>query len=82
LHLAITVGGGKSQVYLNGILSAVSADDLVVDWTGCDLLSFGSGAPRFQEWGHIGETGLLDELRIYNGILTPAQIATLKAVGN
>ncbi len=82
LHLAITVGGGKSQVYLNGILAAVSAEDLVVDWTGCDLLSFGSGAPRFQEWGHIGETGLLDELRIYNGILTPAQIATLKAVGN
>ncbi|MEO9477325.1 MAG: LamG-like jellyroll fold domain-containing protein [Cyclobacteriaceae bacterium] len=82
LHLAVTVGGGKSQVYLNGILAAQSSEDQVIDWTGCDLLSFGSGAPRFQEWSHLGETSMLDELRIYNGVLTPAQIATLKAAGN
>ncbi len=82
LHVAITVGGGKSQVYLNGILAAQSEEDQVIDWTGCDILSIGSGAPRFQEWGHLGETSLLDELRIYNGILTPDQIAALKAVGD
>lgn len=82
LHLAITVNGGKSQVYLNGILAAQSAEELVIDWTGADMLTFGSGAPRFVEWGHLGETSLLDELRIYSGVLTPAQIADLKAAGN
>ncbi|MEQ8471850.1 MAG: LamG-like jellyroll fold domain-containing protein [Marinoscillum sp.] len=82
LHLAVTVGGGKSQVYLNGILAAVSSEELVVDWTGCDLMSIGSGAPRFAEWNHLGETSMLDELRIFSGILTPAQIADLKAAGN
>jgi hypothetical protein len=81
LHLAITVGGGKSQVYLNGILAAVSGEDVVVDWTDCDVLSIGSGAPNFTGWDHLGETSLLDELRIYNGILNPAQIAALKAAG-
>lgn len=82
LHLAITVGGGKSQVYLNGILAANSSEELVIDWTGCDIISFGSGAPNFQEWGHVGETSLLDELRLYNGVLTPTQIADLSAAGN
>jgi hypothetical protein len=84
LHLAITVGGGQSQVYLNGILAAVSTSetDPVVDWTGCETISFGSGAPNFTGWGHIGETGLLDEFRLYSGVLTPAQIASLKAAGN
>ncbi len=82
LHMAITVGGGKSQVYLNGILAAVSGEDVVVDWTDCDAISFGSGAPNFIGWDHWGETSLLDELRIYNGILNPAQIATLSDAGN
>ncbi len=82
LHVAFTVGGGKTQVYLNGILAVVSGVDVVVDWTGCDILSIGSGAPRFVEWGHIGETGLLDEVRLYSGVLNPAQIAALKAVGD
>ncbi len=82
LHVAITVGGGKSQIYLNGILAKTSDEAVVVDWTNCDVISFGSGAPNFTGWGHIGETSLLDELRIYNGVLNPAQIAALKAVGN
>lgn len=82
LHVAITVGGGQSQFYLNGILADVSDEALVVDWTGADILSIGSGAPNFVEWDHLGETSLLDELRIYSGILNPAQIADLKAAGN
>jgi len=81
LHMAITIGGGKSQVYLNGILAAVSGEDLVVDWTDCDILSIGSGAPRFTGWGHLGETSLLDDLRLYNGVLNPSQIAALAAIG-
>ncbi len=79
LHVAITVGGGKSQVYLNGILAAVSSEDVVVDWTDCEIMSIGSGAPNFKAWGHLGETSLLDEVKIFNGVLTPAQIADLKA---
>ncbi len=81
LHMAITIGGGKSQVYLNGILAAVSEEDVVVDWTDCDILSIGSGAPRFTGWGHLGETSLLDDLRLYNGVLNPSQIAALAAIG-
>ncbi|WP_258097712.1 LamG-like jellyroll fold domain-containing protein [Marinoscillum pacificum] len=79
LHVAITVGGGKSQVYLNGILAAVSSEEIAVDWTDCDIMSIGSGAPNFKAWGHLGETSLLDEVKIFNGVLTPAQIADLKA---
>ena len=80
-HVAITMSATKSQVYLNGIL--VTSKDLTgLDWTGCDLLSIGSGAPRFTEWGHKSDESMIDELRIYKGVLNPAQIASLKSIGN
>ncbi len=80
-HVAFTVSATTAQVYLNGIL-VTSSEMTGLDWTGCDKLSFGSGAPRFTEWNHKSDESMFDELRIYNGVLNPAQIAALKAVGN
>lgn len=80
-HVAFTLSATKGQVYLNGIL-VTSVDLTGLDWTGCDILSFGSGAPRFTEWGHLSDESMFDELRIYSGVLNPAQIAALKAVGD
>jgi hypothetical protein len=37
-------------------------------------MSIGSGEPRFNEWGHLSDNSLIDELRIYNKALTASQI--------
>jgi hypothetical protein len=45
-----------------------------VDWTGCDVLSIASGAPRFMEWGHLSDQSLFDELRLFNKALSQAEV--------
>lgn len=80
-HVAFTVNDTLAQVYMNGIL-VTSSKITGLDWTNCDIMSFGSGAPRFTEWGHLADESMFDELRIYKGVLNPTQIAALKAEGN
>lgn len=48
-----------------------------ISWNGCDIMSIGSGAPRFTEWGHLSDQSLIDELRIYNKALPASEIARL-----
>lgn len=80
-HVAITVTGTVAQLYLNGILVAQRDDLEGLDWTGCDLVSFGSGAPRFTQWNHLSDESQLDDLRVYNGVLTQAQVTALMTSG-
>ncbi|MEZ5071304.1 MAG: LamG-like jellyroll fold domain-containing protein [Bacteroidales bacterium] len=81
VHMAFTVSQTRAQVWVNGILVA-AGDFEGIDWTGCDIISVGSGAPRFTEWNHLSDLSSIDELRMYNGVLNPTQIAALKAVGD
>ena len=81
VHMAYTVSQTRAQVWIDGILVA-AGDFSGIDWTDCDIISVGSGAPRFVEWGHLSDLSQIDELRLYNGVLNPAQIATLKAIGD
>ena len=76
-HFAFTVSATKSIIYINGELARESAFTTGIDWTGCDLLSIMSGAPRFTEWNHFSDLSLMDELRIFNKSLTQAEIKTI-----
>lgn len=76
VHLAFTISSTECVVYING--------DVVkqgpfggVDWTGCDVLSIMSGAPRFTEWGHRSDLSYMDELRLFNKALSQAEIQSL-----
>ena len=40
-------------------------------------MSIGSGAPLFVDWGHLSDTGLIDELRIFNKALTETEVQTI-----
>jgi hypothetical protein len=42
-------------------------------------MSIGSGAPRFNEWGHLSDLSLIDEVRIYNKALPASEIERLAA---
>ena len=73
VNLAFTISGTKAVVYING--TVVKESDLTgFDWTGCDIMSIMSGAPRFTGWNHLSDVGDLDELRIFNKALTQVEV--------
>lgn len=75
-YVALVLTEGKAFFYLDG--EEVAATNLTrISWDGCDLMSIGSGAPRFNEWNHLSDHSLIDELRIYNKALSAAEIKQL-----
>lgn len=73
IHLAFTISESEAVVYING--NVVSQNSFAgVDWTGCDILSIMSGAPRFTGWNHLSDLSYMDELRIFNVALTQSEI--------
>lgn len=77
VQLAFTISASTAKVYIDGNLVAESAIS-GVDWTGCDLMSIGSGAPRFTGWNHLYDLSFIDELRIFNKELTQEEIMEIQ----
>jgi hypothetical protein len=76
VHMAFTISATECAVYING--TAVSKAAFTgVDWTGCDVLSIMSGAPRFNEWNHLSDLSLIDELRLFNKALTQQEVQAM-----
>lgn len=73
VHFAFTISGSECVVYINGEVASQGAFT-GVDWTGCDILSIMSGAPRFTGWDHKSDLSYMDELRIYNKALSQAEV--------
>lgn len=78
VHFAFTISNSRAAVYINGQV-AREGDFTGVDWTGCDILSIMSGAPRFIGWNHRSDQSLMDELRIFNIALTQNDIQGIMA---
>jgi len=76
VHFAFTISATEAIVYINGTEVKLSTFN-GIDWTGCDVLSIMSGAPRFTEWDHKSDLSLMDELRLFNKVLTPTEIQTI-----
>ncbi|AHM61419.1 hypothetical protein D770_15825 [Flammeovirgaceae bacterium 311] len=73
VHMAFTISDTEAKVYING--EVVSEGTFGgVSWADTDILSIMSGAPRFAEWGHLSDQSQMDELRIFNTVLTQEQI--------
>lgn len=73
VHMAFTVAANKAVVYIDGQI--VKESNLTgLDWTGCDVLSIMSGAPRFTGWSHLSDESLMDELRMFNRVLSQEEI--------
>ncbi|MCF4100259.1 Ig-like domain-containing protein [Gillisia sp. M10.2A] len=77
VHVAFTISAAESNIYLNGVKVNTSSLSKPVNWTGTDLLSIMSGAPRFTEWGHKADSSLMDELRLFNKALSAAEIQAI-----
>lgn len=78
VHFAYSISGTECVVYINGEVAAQGAFG-GIDWTGCDVLSIMSGAPRFTGWSHLSDASLMDELRIFNKALTQTDVQQIIA---
>lgn len=77
-HIALVLSEGRAVLYIAG--EEVAAANLSkISWKDCDIISIGSGAPRFTEWNHLSDNSLIDEFRIYNKALTATEIAVKAA---
>lgn len=74
VHVALVVMKEKAVLYFNA--EEVKSVDLAkpISWNGCDIMSVGSGAPRFTEWNHLADKSKIDELRIFNKALSGTEL--------
>ena len=79
VHVAFTISGTETVIYLNGEAVNTGTLSAPIDWTGVDMLSIMSGAPRFTGWGHLADTSNMDELTFFNKVLTAEEIASMMA---
>ncbi|HNU42025.1 MAG: hypothetical protein UZ12_BCD005000539 [Bacteroidetes bacterium OLB12] len=77
VHFAISISATNAAVYINGNVASQGALTGGVDWTGCDILSIMSGAPRFTEWNHKSDASYMDELRLFDKALTQADVLAI-----
>lgn len=73
-HMAFTITNSQATVYINGEIVRQGELPNGVSWEGCDVLSIMSGAPRFTQWGHLSDQGIMDELRLFNRSLPQSEI--------
>lgn len=76
VHFAFTISNTEAVVYINGAVVSQGAFD-GISWEGVDILSIMSGAPRFTEWGHLSDQSYMDELRLFNRVLTLEEVQAL-----
>ncbi len=76
VHLAFTISNAECVVYIDGEVVA-QGDFTGVDWTGCDILSIGSGAPRFTQWNHLSDPSYIDELRLFDKALSQSEVQSV-----
>lgn len=78
VHFTFTITQEMAMIYMNGDI--IAEENITgLDWTGCDILSIMSGAPRFIEWGHKSDLSYMDELRLFSVALTQSDITNIIA---
>lgn len=76
VHLAFTISESQTVVYINGVEAAAVASS-PIDWTGCDIMSIMSGAPRFSGWDHLSDLSYMDELYLFDKALSAEEVESL-----
>jgi hypothetical protein len=76
-HFAISMSADRATVMIDGVVVSQGELPGPVDWTGADVLSIMSGAPRFTGWNHLADHGFMDELRIFDRALTQEEVTEI-----
>ena len=75
-YITLVLTEGRVFFYIDGV-EVAAANFSKISWAGCDIMSIGSGAPRFTEWNHLSDNSMIDELRIYNKALSANEVKSL-----
>ncbi|MBO6828810.1 LamG-like jellyroll fold domain-containing protein [Allomuricauda sp.] len=76
VHVAFTVTETQTLIYLNGepVVNTGDMDGKTISWENCSILSIGSGAPNFSGWNHLSDLSYIDELYLFDRVLTQEEI--------
>ena len=79
VHIAFTVSDSETKIYFNGT-AVTNMGDLTgktISWNGCTNVSIGSGAPGFIGWNHLSDLSEIDELYLFDRVITTDEIQAL-----
>ena len=74
VHIAFTIAADQATLYFDGEIVSQAALATPMSWANCESLTIASGMPNFIGWNHFSDLSLLDELRIYDRVLTQQEI--------
>ncbi|UJH66363.1 LamG-like jellyroll fold domain-containing protein [Allomuricauda sp. SCSIO 65647] len=76
VHIAFTVSDTETKIYFNGTAVANMGDmsGKTMNWENCSILSIGSGAPNFIGWSHLSDLSYIDDLFLFDKVLTQEEI--------
>ena len=77
VNIAVTISATESKIYFDGVLQRTSTYTTGFNFSESTTVTLGSGAPSFTYWDHKSDLSLYDEFRVFNAVLTPAEIQTL-----
>jgi hypothetical protein len=77
IHIAVSISANKATVYVNGAVVKEAIPTGPISWTGCNVMSIGSGMPNFSYWEHFSDLSQIDELRVFNKALTAEEVNSI-----
>ena len=80
MHIAITVSETHVIIYINGEIAAEADYEGPIDWTDCPSISLMSGQPNVIYWEHFSDLSLLDELHLFNRVISAAEVLSFYEV--
>jgi len=80
MHIAITVSETHVIIYINGEIAIEADYEGPIDWTDCPSISLMSGQPNVIYWDHFSDLSMLDELHLFNRVITPAEVLSFYEV--
>ena len=67
------------KIYLDGVavINTGNMTGKTISWANCTNISIGSGAPGFIAWNHLSDLSKIDELYLFDKVLTVAEIQAI-----
>jgi len=77
-HVVGTYDGTYTRIYVDGVLESTSPPCTIVPILNDHPVTIGQVAPAFQYTDPYSGTGYIDEVRLYNRVLSPEEVLLLK----
>lgn len=77
VYVVVTVAPTTSKIYFDGVLKNTATYSHTFDFSTSTKMVVGSGGPSFSYYNHKSDLSLIDELRVFNKVLSPADIQNL-----